>query len=324
MPNDISSLASGLFSFLLAQETVLALWLGLSAHYFFPIPRSLSPITYWCQFALILSDKVNRDEDSRRQKLTSGSLAYLVMIVTVTVLLIALKQLVWYSWLFHAVLLWLALDWQLLSRWSVKLCEAMAANDKTQARELLANRLNRETHALSLIGIGKAGAETILLGAGRNAIAVLFWYALLGGVGALIYTLTMSLARAWSPSRQQFVPFGVPANRILSVLDLVPLRLLALLIAIGRRASGVLRSVLAQGELWRTPGPGWLLTSASAKYQLSLGGPAIYDETKRIRSKIGHGVVPAAIHLAQLRHKMARMIIVWALVQTAIMLAFSL
>ncbi|HAS8147572.1 TPA: adenosylcobinamide-phosphate synthase, partial [Vibrio vulnificus] len=96
--------------------------------------------------------------------------------------------------LFELALLLLALDWRSNESLAKALIRAMANEDKPAARSLLSPYLNRETTTLSQLGIGKAAAETLIMGYGRNVVGVLFWFALSGGIGALMYRLTVELA----------------------------------------------------------------------------------------------------------------------------------
>ncbi len=108
------------------------------------------------------------------------------------------------------------------------------------------------------------------MGFGRNVVCVLFWYAIAGGIGALVYRLTMELARAWSPSRRQYAPFGKPAIQIVAVLEFIPLRLFALLLLAGHNMSAVLNELKQQAKSWPLPGPAWVLCTIGNKFQLSL------------------------------------------------------
>lgn len=309
-----------LFDQIYSNGALLVLWGALLFHLILPIPASAHPATLWRAFARILADKVNQNHNYS-QSLISGSLAWLLMTVPAVVVLIALKPLVWQQQLFELALLLLAIDWRNNEKLANKLAQALVKEDKKLARKLLSPILNRETDSLSPLGLGKAGAETIILGYGRNVISVLFWYALTGGIGAFTYRLVQELARAWSPSRSEFLPFGSPAVRILSVMDFIPLRLFSLFIVVGKNSGKVLSQMLQQGKTWPVPGPAWLLASVGSKLELSLGGPAIYSGKKTIRPKIGGRIAPAAIHLSQVQKLLAFRILAWLLLQSLIMLA---
>ncbi|MGR5118583.1 cobalamin biosynthesis family protein [Vibrio astriarenae] len=290
---------------------VLIMWGAIVLQLLVPIPRQSHPMELWRSFAILLSDKVNSTNPN--QAMLAGWLSVLLMLLPAITILIALQPLVWQNELYQLALLLLALDWRNSDALIRQLSLAMANEDKTQARQLLKPWVNRETDSLSLLGLGKAGAETYLLAMGRGVIAVLFWYCLLGGIGAFIYRLTVELARVWSPSRQKYFAFGRAATRLTAVLDYIPLKLFSLLILCGHRAKQSVVLLQVQHKSWPLPGPSWLLISSAAKYELSLGGPAIYDARKSVRAKIGGRIAPAAIHLSQLRQLMFSRLTIWIL-----------
>ncbi|MGR5471195.1 cobalamin biosynthesis family protein, partial [Vibrio astriarenae] len=82
----------------------------------------------------------------------------------------AMKPLVWQAPLFELALLLIALDWRNNESLAKQLVTAMSNENKVQCRALLKPYLTRDTDSLSLLGIGKAGAETIIMGYGRNVV----------------------------------------------------------------------------------------------------------------------------------------------------------
>ncbi|WED22328.1 cobalamin biosynthesis family protein [Vibrio sp. JC009] len=310
------------FEQLYSNGALLVLWGALLFHLILPIPVSGHPATLWRAFARILAEKVNTNQ-SYSQSIISGTLAWLLMTLPALAVLLALKPLVWQPQFYELALLLLALDWRNYEKLANGLAGALAKEDKKLARSLLEPLLNRETSTLSPLGLGKAGVETIIIGYGRNVISVLFWYALTGGIGAFTYRLIQELARAWSPSRNEFLPFGIPAIRMLAMLDFIPLRLFSIFIATGKSASRVFSQMIEQGKTWPTPGPAWLLASVGSKLELSLGGPAIYSGKKTIRPKIGGRIAPAAIHFSQVQRLLAWRICVWLVLQSMVMFAVN-
>lgn len=305
---------------LLSQHpTLLAMWGALALHWLLPIPASIHPLLIWQQIAIQLAARVNKATDTPRQRILSGALAWSLMWMTILILLIAFYQLVWIDSLFHLVLLWIALGWRDSRRFSQHFIQAYSREDKASCKAQLSVALNRNTDTLSLLGLGKACAETQLLSYGRQVAAVLFWYAVAGGFGAILYRLAVSLARCWSPSRKQYQYFGLPAVRILATLDIIPLRLLAVAISVGKNSRDAFRGLREQGENWQLPGPGWLLTATGHKLQLALGGPAIYDSSKLERPRLGGRIAPAALHLSQIDRLLQQRLWAWVALQSVCM-----
>ncbi len=307
-----------LFNQLFANGVLLVMWGALICHWVLPFPREAHPAILWRKFAELLANKVNAPANYS-QSLISGTLAWLLMIVPLLCVLWALEALVWQPLLYQLALLLLALDWRNNEKFARQFTHQLAEENSQAAKKLLAPLVNRSTDTLSLLGLGKAGCETLIMGYGRNVVGVLFWYAIAGGIGAFMYRMVIELARAWSPSRTQFLPFGIPAIRVLALLDFIPLRLFALMLVVGQRAQICLHLIKQQAASWPLPGPAWLLVTAGAKLELSLAGPAIYEGKKAVRAKLGGRIAPAAIHFAQLRKLLVGRLWLWVFLQSLIM-----
>ncbi|SON50609.1 putative Cobalamin (Vitamin B12) biosynthesis CbiB [Vibrio tapetis subsp. tapetis] len=309
-----------LFGKLYSNGALLVMWGAILFHLILPIPKAVHPATLWHKFAEILANKVNLNH-SYNQSHVSGMLAWGLMILPAWLFFWALKPLVWQPQAFEMALLLLAIDWRSNESLAKQLIESLGKEDKKRARRELEPFVNRDTSSLSPLGLGKAGAETLILGYGRNVVSVLFWFGVAGGTGAFLYRLVMELARAWSPSRSEYSPFGLFSVRALAVLDWLPLKIYSLMITIGKNGMSTLSALFSQAKQWPLPGPGWLLTAVGHKLELSLGGPAIYGDKKAIRPKIGGRIAPSAFHLAQIQHLLAWRICGWILIQSAIMIA---
>ncbi|KJY82181.1 adenosylcobinamide-phosphate synthase [Vibrio galatheae] len=307
-----------LFSPFYSNGALLVLWGALLFHLILPFPREAHPAILWHKFAEQLADKVNVNT-SYSQSMISGTLAWLLMLFPMLAVLVALKPLVWQPELFELAFLLLAIDWRNTDKFTAQFIAAIAREDKEQAKMLLKPIINRSTAPLSLLGLGKAGTETLIMSYGRNVVGVLFWYAIAGGIGAFIYRMSVELARAWSPSRQRFSPFGIPAVRAVAVLDFIPLRLFALFILFGHRAQTTVQLMKQQATSWPLPGPSWLLISVGGKLELSLGGPAIYDGHKAVRAKLGGRIAPSAIHIAHVQKTLAWRMFAWIVIQSLLM-----
>jgi adenosylcobinamide-phosphate synthase len=295
------------------------MWSALLIQFILPIPRRAHPATLWHKFAQILATKVNT-QGSYAQRSLSGGLASLLMLIPALLVLVALQTLVWQPALYDLALLLLALGWREQNILSGKLINALAKEDKQTARDLLAIQLNRQTRALSQVGLGKACTETLVVGQARQVIAVLFWYGILGGCGAFFFRLIIELHRAWSPAKPSFYPFGCTSAKIAAWSELLPVWLFSLLLMLGKNLANIWSQSRRQVISWSSFSTGWLLCVVGHQLNLSLGGPVIYEEKKTVRAKIGGRIVPSALHLSQVQRLLNQRTGLWIAGQSLIML----
>lgn len=110
-----------------------------------------------------------------------------------------------------------------------QLQDAKSEQDKTQA-EQLARELLDDKPPSSEPGHSQAIAEAILELANRKIFAVIFWFLLLGPIGAALYRLASHLPTLQTTTRN--LDFFVTSRQLLAILDWVPARLTAATYAI--------------------------------------------------------------------------------------------
>lgn len=307
------------FTLFISDYSLLVLWGGLILHLILPIPYRAHPMSFWRNLAILLAEKVNNSRPYP-QRILSGGLAWGLMIIPVIIVYIAAIPLIWNLPLFNLGLLLLSLEWRGVEKLCKDTIHSINKEDKDNAKATLAHWVNRDVGPLSLLGLGKASSETIILAYAKTVVGVLFWYGVAGGIGAFVYRLSLELARAWSPSRDVFRPFGIPALRIQYLLDFIPIMLLTLLCGIGNHTRHSLQALRDQKNTWANQNNAGLLIIIGKKFELSLGGPVIYQGKKISRAKLGGNIAPSAIHLAQIHRFLSWRIAIWLILQSSIML----
>jgi len=175
--------------------------------------------------------------------------------------------------------------WQAVE--DVRLC--LQQNDAAQARLKAKSLVSRDTSGLSDEQLMSAAVESCAENLCDSFIAPLFYYAILGLPGALIYRIVNTFdAMIGYHGRWEYT--GKVAARLDDVLNFIPARLSALLIV---AASGICRA--DAGGSWRTmvgqhsrtasPNAGWTMCSMagslgvelekSGEYTLNGGGAAL-------------------------------------------------
>ncbi|MGR5502375.1 cobalamin biosynthesis family protein [Vibrio sp. DNB22_10_4] len=303
---------------LYANGALLTLWGALLFHLLIPIPPSAHPVRFWQLLLSHIASKVNSPSALPQQQQLSGILALMLLLVPTLAVLVALQTLVWKAEFYQLALLLLAVEWRGNELFTRRFIDALAKEDKLGARHLLASKVNRETDALSLLGLGKAGAESVIVGYARNVIGVLFWYGLAGGIGALMYRLCAELARSWSPNKLGYATFGKPAAWLFMMIDFVPQKLFSMMVLLGLPTHAI-KQTLSQAKAWPNAATNWLICGYANRFELALGGPAIYGTDKLQRARVGGKIAPAAIHIAQIQKHIAWRIYVWLMLQSAVM-----
>ena len=249
-------------------------------------PAKYHPLTLIRLLALNIARKVHRDKNnSQFQQILSGSLAILILVIPIAGFSALLIYVAEFPYFFDAMFLYVALSFQHVVR-QFKRAQASLENEKKSlARNHLSTIVLRETDKLSQMGIAKAAIESLLLRFHYQYAVVLFWYLILGGVGALVYRILYELTQVWSTKQPHYKLFGRPAALVTQLLNWIPCRLTGICMAISENLLGAIKGLGSRKAKSNTHG--FLLASAGGALGIQLGGPAFYNGQKTRLEKVG-------------------------------------
>ncbi|MBS1141118.1 MAG: adenosylcobinamide-phosphate synthase [Proteobacteria bacterium] len=205
-------------------------------------------------------------------------------------------------------LLYFALGAQSLCEHAEAIAKPLQQGHLDEARRRVSWIVSRDTSTLDESGIAKAGVESVLENGNDAIFGTLFWFALLGGPGALLFRLANTLDAMWGYRTERFNLFGRFAARIDDALNWVPARLTALTYALLGQTRNALACWRAQAPGWDSPNAGPVMSAGAGSLGVQLGGAAIYHGQEEIRPPLGAGPAPVAADLdraiALIRHSL--------------------
>lgn len=203
-----------------------------------------------------------------------GTIAWIVGAVAPAFVLLAAEWMlgVWQPLLALALsvaILYLTTGFRQFSHFFTDIHIALRAGEIDRARALLADWRGRTGDRLSSTEVARLSIEEALVASHRHVFAPLFWFALLGAGGALLYRLSHCLSRHWATApRDPASPFGEFAARAFAALDWLPSRATALAFAI----VGDFEDAI---YCWRTQAARWPAQDKAAGILLASGGGAL-------------------------------------------------
>ena len=277
----------------LAQLVPATLWLPLAALAAFGLdrllgePSRLHPLVGFGGLVSRVEARLNRGGEGRRR--IAGVLAWALVVLPFVALAGALKRYDLAGWLLDVLLLYLALGGRSLAEHAERVGADLARGDLGAAREHVGWIVSRDTSLLDEAGVAKACVESTLENGNDAVFGALFWFALLGGPGAVLFRLANTLDAMWGYKTERFLRFGWAAARIDDLLNFIPARLTALSYA----AFGETRRALAcwrkQAPVWESPNAGPVMSAGAGSLGLALGGPAVYHGQLEERPVLGEG-----------------------------------
>ena len=247
------------------------------------------PLIGFGHLAAWLERKMNRNS------LFTGALAWLLAVGPWVALALALRPLAPFA--VDVVLLYFALGAQSLGEHAEAIARPLQAGNLEEARQRVGWIVSRETSTLDATGVAKAGCESVLENGNDAIFGALFWFALLGGPGALLFRLANTLDAMWGYRNARYNLFGRSAARIDDALNFLPARLTALSYALFGRTRNALTCWRSQAPGWDSPNAGPAMAAGAGSLGIALGGIAIYHGAEEIRPLLGNGPPPGATDL---------------------------
>ena len=247
--------------------------------------RRAHPLMAFGRIADALEREMNRGE--RRQ--WRGLLAWLLMVAPLTLLAWALASLPQIGWLFSVLLLYLAIGLRSLGEHAQPVAQALRVGDLPQARHRVSYMVSRQTAELDATAVAAATTESVLENGSDAVFAALFWFAVLGAPGVVLYRLANTLDAMWGYRNDRFHRFGWAAARLDDLLNWLPARLVALTYALLGNTRQAWSCWRRQAPQWDSPNAGPVMAAGAGALNVRLGGAAIYHGELHERPLLGAG-----------------------------------
>lgn len=151
----------------------------------------------------------------------------------------------------------------------------------TQAgRSEVAMIVGRDTAGMNDPAIARAAIESAAENFSDGVLAPIFWFAIAGLPGLLIYKITNTADSMIGYRTPRHEDFGWAAARFDDVLNWVPARLSAIAFAVWTPALN-LQKLIADARLHRSPNAGWPEAAMAQSLDVALSGPRSYEGEMR-------------------------------------------
>lgn len=162
-------------------------------------------------------------------------------------------------------------------------------------RRAVAHIVGRDPHKLDSHAVARAAIESCAENFSDGVVAPVFWYALFGLPGVLVYKAVNTMDSMIGHKSPRYLAFGMAAARLDDAMNLVPARLAALLIVLaslflpGGRPGSAVATVWRDARCHRSPNAGWPEAAMAGALGLALAGPRHYAEGLVMDAWMGRG-----------------------------------
>ncbi|NUH66690.1 cobalamin biosynthesis protein [Sulfitobacter sp. S0837] len=144
-------------------------------------------------------------------------------------------------------------------------------------RRAVAMIVSRDTAEMTEDAVARSAIESGAENLSDGIIAPALWFLLAGLPGLLVYKIVNTADSMIGYRTPRYADFGWAAARMDDLLNLIPARLTALLIALPGGVLHSLRDIRADAALHRSPNAGWPEAAMARAIGVALAGPRAYD-----------------------------------------------
>ena len=146
-----------------------------------------------------------------------------------------------------------------------------------QGRRAVAMIVSRDTAHLTSAEASRAAIESGAENLSDGVIAPAFWFAIAGLPGMLIYKVVNTADSMIGYRTPRHAEFGWAAAKLDDVMNWIPARITAVLIALPAGMVGKWSAIRADAALHKSPNAGWPEAAMARAIDVALAGPRAYD-----------------------------------------------
>ncbi len=169
---------------------------------------------------------------------------------------------------------------------------ALDAGDLEVARHAVSRVVGRDTDGLHAPEVTRAGLETLAESLCDGVVAPLFWFAVAGLPGLWAFKAVSTLDSMVGHRESPWTHFGWASARLDDVLNWIPARITALLIAMAGFSGAALRLSWRDGGKTASPNAGVVEAAFAGALGVQLGGTNWYDGMAKEGPRLGDSGAP--------------------------------
>ena len=231
-----------------------------------------------------LDRRFNKDDQSPQQRRSAGIASTATMFViagSVGGLIQAIVQQLPLGNIVVALIASIFIAQRSLYQHVTEVRAAFAEGGLTEARDAVAMIVGRDPEQLDEAGVCRAAIESCAENFSDGVVAPAFWLALLGLPGLIAYKAINTADSMIGHRTERHASFGWASARLDDLVNLVPARLSALLLAVAAPIAGgsigkSLAIVRRDASQHRSPNAGWPESAMAGALELALAGPRRY------------------------------------------------
>jgi adenosylcobinamide-phosphate synthase len=239
------------------------------------------PVTWMGALISWLEPRLNQGA-SRRARGVAMLLLVLLTGLAAALLVIAVTRRIPFGWVFEALLASTLLAQKELGR-AVKAVADGLNLSLQSGRRAVSQIVGRDPDALDEPGVAKAAIESLAESTSDGVVAPLFWLLVGGLPGIVLYKAANTADSMVGHRNERYAEFGWASARFDDLLNWIPARLTALLVA---GAAFLVRpadpehawsTALRDARKHASPNAGWPEAAFAGALGFTLGGPRAYD-----------------------------------------------
>lgn len=281
-------------------------------------PRRWHPLVGFGNVANWLESKLNKP--SNKSVFLSRLAGLIGWALLVSPLVILLFCVMWEGlsaeteFVIGIVCLTIAIGTKSLTQHAKAVADALKNSNLILARKKIAMIVSRDTSNSDEQAINTATIESVLENGSDAIFAAIFWFAVLGAPGVVLYRLANTLDAMWGYRTDRFNSFGWAAARIDDILNWLPARLTALSYALAGNVRSALSCWKSQAWNWHGINPGVVMATGAGALNIKIGGAAMYHGAMVERPELGCNNAPQVTDIDRAIVLVYKSIFIWLLV----------